>query len=222
MKVMWEAQKFTLGFFLLVMIANHACSSERTMTRVAFFPISAETLIPITTETIWQSSCKKTLSEEQATKLRKVLLKYQATPDAVIDSSKVRIGIELDGRTYYGDRDLVVHSVETNSAKLGDVELKTALRKFLENDIFSDCSCRPHAVTQIAGTDQRLWRTWVIRSYERRTRGTAFLARSNFLNLLQRSMILEIALITRAVSMFLRRVIGMAASQMTRLTFIAC
>lgn len=128
-----------LVFTAIAVTTNFARSSERTMARAAFFPLSAETLVPITIGTIWQSNCKKILNKEEAAELYDLMTKYSETQAAAVDFSRIRVGIELGEQFYHADRDLVVYSAKTKESKSGSKILKVALRKLLEDKIFADC-----------------------------------------------------------------------------------
>ena len=124
--------------FAMVMMGNSAIFGQET-SRVAYVPISAETLVPITTESIWQSECGKILDHDEAKKLRNLLTRYLPARGVEFDELRVRLGVELNGDIYYVDADLVVYSEATKESKRGSPALKNALRHYVEEDLFKTC-----------------------------------------------------------------------------------
>jgi hypothetical protein len=105
----------------------------------ALISLDVETLVPVTTETIWQTTCRGQLSVDERRDWGMLLDSGKVTITATFNFEKVRAAVRLGPIQYYLDKTLAMIVVSDSGIRFESVERIQELKQAIASQLEMHC-----------------------------------------------------------------------------------
>jgi hypothetical protein len=118
-------------------ICINASASELIVKEASYYTIEAETLVPITIDTIWQYHCRKKLSRAEEYRWNKLFGQFTLQKGIVFDYNRVRVGIRVGDRQFFIDANLILRYSDGSIRRLPKEFQRNKLKSFVNTNLRS-------------------------------------------------------------------------------------